>query len=161
MLELGKYFHIYCHTTHKKWPELVPYVQDWLNSLVVETTGYAPVELFNGEPKLDIFRNVLKKRTDQLPIEDTLANKVLKAYVRSKLKAKKRNEKYKTGETKLYPKLGDLVLVKKRIKSGAARGFIEKFQRPFEGPYTIQKGINSALFELKDEKGKLIGLYNL
>jgi hypothetical protein len=42
----------------------------------------------------------LKKKADQLPIEDTLANKVLKAYARSKLKAEKRNVKRKTGRTK-------------------------------------------------------------
>jgi transposase InsO family protein len=34
MRELGKYFKIYCHKTHKKWPELVPYIENWLNSSV-------------------------------------------------------------------------------------------------------------------------------
>jgi transposase InsO family protein len=34
MRELGKYFRIYCHETHKKWPELVPYIEDELNSSV-------------------------------------------------------------------------------------------------------------------------------
>jgi hypothetical protein len=76
MHELGKYFHIYYHTTHKKWPELVPYIQDWLNSSVVETMGYTHVESLNKEPRPNIFRNLLKKKPDQLPIEDTLANKV-------------------------------------------------------------------------------------
>jgi transposase InsO family protein len=34
MLERGKYFNIYCQETNKKWPELVPYIQDWFNSSV-------------------------------------------------------------------------------------------------------------------------------
>jgi hypothetical protein len=51
--------------------------------------------------------------------------------------------------------------VKKHTKSEVAGGFIKKFQGPFEDPYTIRKEIDSTLFELKDEKGKLIGLYNL
>jgi hypothetical protein len=54
-----------------------------------------------------------------------------------------------------------LVLVKKHIRSEAARGFIEKFQRPFDGPYTLQKVLNPALFELKDKEENLIGFYNL
>jgi hypothetical protein len=79
MRELGKYFRIYCNETHKKWPELVPHIQDWLNSLVVETTGYAPGELLDGKSRPDIFRNLLKKRKDQIPTEDTVAEKVFKA----------------------------------------------------------------------------------
>jgi hypothetical protein len=104
---------------------------------VVETTGYAPVELLIGEPRPDIFRNLLKKKPDQLPIEDALANKVLKAYARSKLKAEMRSVKRKPGKTTWYPKLNDFILVKKQIKSEAARGFVEKFQRPFDGLHTM------------------------
>jgi hypothetical protein len=66
MRELGKYFRIYCEETHNKWPELVPKIQDWLNSSVTATTGYAPVELFNGEPRPNIFTDILKGCSDQL-----------------------------------------------------------------------------------------------
>jgi transposase InsO family protein len=52
MRELGKYFRIYCNLTHKKWPELVPHIIKWLNSSVSATTGYSPIELMQGEPKL-------------------------------------------------------------------------------------------------------------
>jgi transposase InsO family protein len=86
MRELGKYFRIYCHTTHKKWPELVPYIEDWLNSSVKESTGYA-IELLDGKPRPDIFSKLLKKAAGQLPAEDTLAKKLLKAYAQMKLKA--------------------------------------------------------------------------
>jgi hypothetical protein len=161
MRELGKYFRIYCHATHKKWPELIPYIQEWLNDSVSETTGYAPIELLSGKPRPDIFRKLLKKESDQLPTEDTLADKVLKAYARSKVKAEKRNRKRKTGRTRWRPKLDDLVLVKSQPASDAAQGIIGKFQRPFEGPFTIQKVVNPALFELRDETGKFRGLFNL
>jgi hypothetical protein len=161
MRELGKYFRIYCHTTHKKWPELVPYIQGWLNASVIETTGYAPLELLGGHPRPDIFSKLLKKEIDQLPVEDTLANKVLKAYARSKLKAEKRNRKRKSGRTRWLPKLSDLVLVKSQPISDATQGIIGKFQRPFEGPFIVQKVVNPALFELQDEEGKCRGLFNL
>jgi hypothetical protein len=64
MQELGKYFRIYCTETHKEWPELVPHIQDSLNFSVVETTGYAPVELLDGKPRPDILQKLLKKRSD-------------------------------------------------------------------------------------------------
>jgi hypothetical protein len=49
MRELGKYFRIYCNKIHKKWPELVPHNEKWINSTVCGTTGYTPIELLNGE----------------------------------------------------------------------------------------------------------------
>jgi transposase InsO family protein len=161
MRELGKYFRIYCHTTHKKWPELVPYIEEWLNSSVSETTGYAPIELLSGKPKPDVFRTLLRKQPEQLPVEDNLADKLLKAYVRSKLKAEKRNRKRKSGKSRWRPKLMDLVLVKRQPTSDAAQGVIGKFQRPFEGPFTIRKIVNPSLFELCDKEGSFRGLYNL
>jgi hypothetical protein len=80
MRELGKYFKIYCHETHKKWPELVPYIEDCLNSSVSGSTGYAPIELLGGKPRPDIFRKLLKKEADQISKEEALADKLLKAY---------------------------------------------------------------------------------
>jgi transposase InsO family protein len=161
MRELGKYFRIYCHTTHKKWPELVPYIEGWLNSSVSESTGYAPIELLDGKPRPDIFSKILKKAAGQLPVEDTLAEKLLKAYARMKLKAEKRNRNRKTGRTKWRPKVNDLVLVRSQPAADAAQGVSSKFQRPFEGPYTILKIINPGMCELYNEDGKLRGLFNV
>jgi hypothetical protein len=48
--------------------------------------------------------------------------------------------------------LNDWLLVKSQLISDAVQGVTEKFQRPYEGPYIIQKIINSSLFEVKDEK---------
>jgi hypothetical protein len=161
MRELGKYFRIYCHETHKKWPELVPYIEEWLNSSVSETTGYAPMELLGGKPRPDVFKKIIKEESHQLPVEDTLAEKLLKAYAKSKLRAEGRNRKRKTGKSRWRPKLYDLVLVKRQPVSEAPQGIIGKFQRPFEGPFTIRKIINPALFEPCDEGGNVRGLYNL
>jgi hypothetical protein len=161
MRELGKYFRIYCYNTQKKWPELVPYIAEWLNSTVSGTTGYSPIELLSGEPKPDIFRKILRKGPDQVPIEETLADKLLRAYARMKLKADRRKKKFKPGTTKWKPQVNDLVLVKGQPTSDASRGITGKFQRPFEGPFTIRKTIPPAMYELCDRKGKLRGLFNL
>jgi hypothetical protein len=100
MRELGKYFKIYCHETHRKWPELVPFIENWLNSSVSESTGYTPVELLYSNPKPDVFCKILKKNADQLPREDSLSDKILQAYARMKLRADRRNKRRKTGRMK-------------------------------------------------------------
>jgi hypothetical protein len=77
---------------HKKWHELVPYVENWLNSSANSITGYAPLELLKDSEKTDIFRKILKKTADQMPRNEALADKLLKAYAKAKLKAKKGNQ---------------------------------------------------------------------
>jgi hypothetical protein len=51
----------------------------------VETTGYTPAELLERKGRPNIFRNLLKKKPDQIPTKDTIAEKVLKAYARAKI----------------------------------------------------------------------------
>jgi hypothetical protein len=109
----------------------------------------------------DIFSKLLKKAADQLPVEDTLAEKLLKAYAQMKLNADKRNRNRKTGRTKWRPKVNDLVLVRRQPAADAAQSVSSKFQRPFEGPYTILKIINPGMYKLYNEEGKLRGLFNV
>jgi hypothetical protein len=161
MRELGKYFRIYCHETHKKWPELVPHIENWLNSSVSQSTGYSPVELLYGNAKPDIFRRILKKHDDQLPTEEALTDKILKAYARMKLRADKRNAKRKTGKTRWQPNLKELVLVKGQPTSDAMLGITSKFQRPFEGPFVVHRKINPSIYELVDSRGKTRGIFSL
>jgi transposase InsO family protein len=77
--ELGKYFKIYCHENHKKMPELVPYIEDWLNS------ASEAIELLDGNRRPDDFSKLLKKAPDQLPVEDSLAEKLLRAHARRQM----------------------------------------------------------------------------
>jgi hypothetical protein len=48
MREIGKACRIYCEHNHKKWPELVPYLESWINETVSEATGFTPRELMYG-----------------------------------------------------------------------------------------------------------------
>jgi hypothetical protein len=59
-----------------------------ITSSVIATTGYAPVELFNGEPRPNIFTDMLKGYSDQIYTEESVPQKVLRAYARCKLKLK-------------------------------------------------------------------------
>ncbi|PNF28365.1 hypothetical protein B7P43_G17307 [Cryptotermes secundus] len=161
MRELGKYFRIYCHIAHKKWPELVQLIENWLNSSACSSTGYAPLELLKGGIKPDVFRKILRKKSDQLPTEEPLTEKLMKAYATAKLKAEKRKNKRKSRRTEWLPKDGDLVLVRSQPTSDAAQGITGKFQRPFDGPYIIKKTNSASRYELTDETGRQKGLFHL
>jgi hypothetical protein len=102
----------------------------------------------------------LKRRPDQLLNKETITEKILKAYAKSKLKSDKRRLKGMTGKNKWTPKVNEMVLVKKHPTSDAIQGITMKFQRPYEGPYVIQTVINLSLVELKDTLGKYKGLFS-
>jgi hypothetical protein len=103
MREIGKFCKIYCHQNHKKWPELLPKIEEWINGSVSDSTGYAPVELMFDEPRPDVFKKFLVKEADQLPPCESLQDKVLKAYLRMKERAARRNLKRKSGKNKMEP----------------------------------------------------------
>jgi hypothetical protein len=108
-----------------------------------------------------VLGKLLKKEADQCPKEEALADKLLKAYARMKLKAEKRNRKRKTGRTQWEPRLQELLLVKCQPTSDAVQGVTSKFQGPYEGPYRIQKKISTAICEIGDTEDKLWGLFNI
>jgi hypothetical protein len=113
-----------------------------------------------GVSQPNVFSKILKDHVDQSRQEEPLTEKVMKAYARMKLKSEKRNQKRKTGHTRWFPKLGELVLVKSQTVSDAAQGITAKFQMPYEGPYVISKVISSAIFELSEPTGKVRGIFN-
>jgi hypothetical protein len=106
---------------------LVLYIENWLNSSVCEVTGYSPVELLNDGERLDLFRKVLKKETDQLQAQEDLSVKILKVYAKMKVKAEKRNKKKILGKSKWNPKIDDAVLVRCQPTSDTSQGNIGKF----------------------------------
>jgi hypothetical protein len=77
------------------------------------------------------------------------------------LKEEERNKRRRIGKTKWKPKENDSVLIKCQHASDAAQGVISKFQRPYEGPFVINKIINPNMFEIYDEQGKPRGLFHL
>jgi hypothetical protein len=139
---------------------MIPKIQKWLNSSISSSTGYIPVELFDQEPVPCIFKELLQKKPDQSPTEETLANKILKAYAKSKLKSEKRKARRRTGQNKWTPKVDERVSVRKQPTSDVRLGITSKFQRSYEGPYVMQATINPSLVELKDSMGNYKGLFN-
>jgi hypothetical protein len=139
MRELSKFFSIYCHNSHKKWVELLPHIEGWLNKTVANSTGYSPLELMFGNRKPSIFDNTLPElKQNPSNIED-LDIKLERAFSRIKRKAEERARRRKKGDTTWNSKLEDRVLIKGQNQSVAAKGMIDKFMHVYQGPYIINK----------------------
>jgi len=121
---------------HKRWPELLSHTEGWLKGTLSNSTGYSPVELIFHSPRPDLFEEFLKKGSEQKLPAESLQEKVLKAYVRMKEKAAKRNKRGKNSSSKWKPQVGDLVLVKCHV-SDAADSITKKFARPYDGPWKV------------------------
>ena len=48
MREIGRIFRAYCHAKHSEWPMFVSRIEDWLNCITHESTGFTPYELVKG-----------------------------------------------------------------------------------------------------------------
>jgi hypothetical protein len=160
MVLLNAFFRIYCNINHRKWPELLPYIERWINESVSQSTGYTPAELMEGRPKPDIFENLLTKEVDQFPEEETGHQKAVKAFIKMKQKAEKRNQRRSVGKHVWNPQVNDMVLVKQQATASVANAKSSKFCLPYLGPFKITEFRPPAMFELRDIDGKLRGVYH-
>ena len=71
----------------KKWPELIPKIESWLNTTTSGSTGFTPMELMFNDICPDIFSKVLNKTKEQQPNNEELQDKITLAYLTLKKKA--------------------------------------------------------------------------
>jgi hypothetical protein len=62
MRELSKFCWIYCHDNHKKWAELLPHIEGWINNIVASATGYNPSELMYGSERRNVLSRIVPSR---------------------------------------------------------------------------------------------------
>ena len=148
MRETGKYCKIYCHTTQKKWPELISTIESWLNTTISGSTGFTSVELMFNDTRPDIFSKILNNTTGQRPNNEELQDKITPAYLILKKKPPKRKRWRQVGSTRWEPELNEEVLLKCQPTSDAALGITAKFMRPFDGPWVITKIIPLSCYEI-------------
>ena len=58
MREISKICRIYCHSNHRKWAEVIPYIENCLNNTVANATLYTPVELLFGTERNNLFQKI-------------------------------------------------------------------------------------------------------
>ena len=160
MRELSKFRRIYCHDNHKKWAELLPHIEKWINNTVASGTGYTPTELMYGVKRPNVFDKVMPKVQVLEHEEEDIVAKLEAAYAKMKQKAAARERRRKTGNANWTPKLNEKVLVRTQPMSDAIKGMTAKFMHVFQGPYIITQLLDHSAYELRDERGKLRGVFN-
>jgi len=78
MKEISKFFRIYCSENHKKWAELAPYIESWLNNMVAGATRFTPAELMFGGKSPNIFEGLLPETPEGGHVSDECREKFLK-----------------------------------------------------------------------------------
>jgi hypothetical protein len=160
MRELSKFCRIYFHDNHKKWAELLPQIEKWINNTVASGTGYTPTELMYGVRRPNVFDRVMPKVQGLERAEEDIATKLEAAYAKMKQKAAARERRNKKGNAIWMPKLNEKVLVRTQPISDAVKGVTSKFMHVFEGPFIITRLLDHSAYELRDENGKLRGEFN-
>jgi hypothetical protein len=97
-------------------------------------------------------------QTDNIPSQENLPEKLLKAYAQMKMKTDHWNQKLLKGKRKWNPKLHDAVIIKCQNTSDA-RSYWKILGTL--GPYYSSNMVNPNLYELKDENIKPRGLFHL
>jgi hypothetical protein len=110
--ELSKFCRIYCHDNDKKWAELLPHIEGWINNTVASGTGYTPTELMYGVKRPNILDKLMPKVQELEQEEEDIAAKLEAAYARMRQKAAARERRQKKGNTTWTPKLNEKVLVR-------------------------------------------------
>jgi hypothetical protein len=160
MREIGKACRIYCADNHRKWPELIPHLESWINETVSEATGFTPRELMYGGVAPRLFSELLPTSPEEDTEPLTSEQKAAQVFARLKKRAEKRERREKRGLRKWDPRLGEEVLVEACRLSDANRGLTHKFARPYEGPFSISRIVSPAIFEITDSTGRIRGMFS-
>jgi hypothetical protein len=82
MQETSKFCHIYCHSSHKKWAELLPQIEESINNTVASGTVlvYTPSELMYAVKRPNDFDNVMPKVQGLEREEDSIPAKLAKLH---------------------------------------------------------------------------------
>jgi hypothetical protein len=144
-------------TTTKKWAELLPHTEKWINKTVSSWTGYIPTELVHGVKDPNVFDKAMPKVQVLGQEEEDIAAKLEGAYAKFRRKAAVRERRQKEGKAIWTPQLNEKVLVRTQPMSDA---IMSKCMHVFEGPYIITKLLDHSAYELRDENGKLRGEFN-
>jgi hypothetical protein len=160
MREISKFFQIYCSENHRKWVELIPHIQSWLNNTIPSATGLTPAELIYRGNGPNIFKEFLPEEPSEEPESRDVQAKTAKAYEKMMRKLNTQNKMKRKGQAHWTPKERDKVLMRTQPVSDATASINAKFLHPYKGPYVIAKVITPSTFEVVDENGRIRGQFN-
>lgn len=148
--EVKRCLRTYCHTNHRKWAELIPQINQFLNEVYHETTGFTPNELQFGVRDLRFWNQaIINPFEDDLP----LVRKIEFAKQRIRLKQNKRANKINAGNQMTSFPLGDLVLVKNHPVSNQIYGETAKLFEIYQGPFKISRKLGHSTYHISNDEG--------
>lgn len=157
--EVKRCLRTYCHKSHKKWAELVPHINQFLNEIYHETTGFTPNELQFGTRDLRFWNQVI---TNPFENETPLNTKIEFAKQRIRLKRNKRANKI-NARTQITTFIeGDLVLIKNHPVSNQIYGETAKLFQIYQGPFKVCRRIGHSTYNVTNlENEKEYGPYHV
>ncbi|XP_018317937.1 trichohyalin-like [Mycetomoellerius zeteki] len=137
--------------------EIIPRLEKMLNATVHSSTGFAPDQLHkDGIIQAGLDSTLL---SDQRP-EDDRQERIEKARIKLRLAAEKRRRQFdKTTTAKPYQE-GDRVWCKVHRRSEKRKQWSKKLQAIYEGPYRISRIPKPNAYEVVDDEGQWMGVYN-
>jgi hypothetical protein len=118
MRELSKFCSIYSSENHRKWAELLPNIENWMNNSVCRSTGYTPSELMYGTERPNVFRKMVPNEPWPDQEDEEIEENFRRAYVKMEKRAMAREKRCKRGNADWNPELNEKVLVKTQPISG-------------------------------------------
>jgi len=103
MRELSKFCRIYCNENHRKWAELLPHIENWMNNCVCSSTGYTASELMYGTERPNVFRKMVPKESWPDQEDEGIEETIRRSYVKMKKRAMARENRCKRGNAEWNP----------------------------------------------------------
>jgi hypothetical protein len=88
----------------KKWAELLPYIENWINHTIASSRGYTPSELMYGSERCNVISHLVPN-LQYLNQEEGIEEKLEKAYCKMRKRAEIRERRRKRGNAKWEPKI--------------------------------------------------------
>jgi hypothetical protein len=145
--EVKRCLRTYCAQRHRNWSRCIPEINNFLNEVYHETTGYTPNELQFGKRDERFWEKIIHNpfQTD-IPLE----RKLCIASQRIREKRQKRAAKQNRGKTPSQFKINDLVLIRSHPLSKAIEGETAKLFEVYEGPFKICDIIGHSTYLVSD-----------
>lgn len=132
MKEIGRLLRAYCHDTQKSWRKRLQDIEECLNMVPHERTGYPPCQVVTGEfPHSAVTENLENFSERPKQSLDEIRKSVRRRYAEaSELVFKGPNE------THQFFRVGSKVLLRSNYLAAEVEG-APKLSRLFEGPFEI------------------------
>uniref|UniRef100_A0A1B6IQT6 RNA-directed DNA polymerase n=1 Tax=Homalodisca liturata TaxID=320908 RepID=A0A1B6IQT6_9HEMI len=157
--EIKRCLRTYCSQNHKRWVKYVPVINECLNEIYHESTGFTPNELQFGTRNIRFWEKyVSNPLAEEVPIE----HKLLIARRKLEESRKKRSDKINEKRKPVSLQINDQVLVKSHHLSKAIAGETSKLFEVYEGPFIIQEILGKSTYQISDlSKEHVYGPYHI